>query len=189
MIRGAGAAGLVALAFWATGATADPRPSVLVFAGPVSLNDAFEVLTADDVEYADAFVTGVSGGLTWDLPNPRWRYSAEMQLAKYFGSQTSWEVNVVPAMIHYVPKNPLGPLESFGFGLGFSYATEPPEIELARGEDTTREKWYWTLEAAFDTGNPDRELVLRIHHRSTGVDTIGTGRSTNAVVVGLRQYF
>lgn len=189
MIRRARIAVLAAATLWATGTMADPRPSVLVFAGPVSLNDAFEVLTADDLEYANAFVTGVSGGLTWDFPNPRWRFSAEVQLAKYFGSQTSWEVNVVPAMIHYVPKTRLGPLDSFGFGLGFSYSTEPPEIELARGEDTTREKWYWTLEAAFDTGNPERDLVLRIHHRSTGFESIGSGKSTNAVVLGLRQYF
>jgi hypothetical protein len=183
------AAGLAALILSAPGAEAFDRRSVLVFGGPVSLNDWGQLVTLEDVEYADATIFGVAGGLTWDLPHPRFRFSVEAQLARYFGSQESWEVNLVPAMIHYVPRNPIGPLESVGFGLGFSYASEPPAVELARGDATTREKWYWALEAAFDSGKPSREYILRIHHRSTGVETIGTGRSTNAVVIGLRQYF
>jgi hypothetical protein len=185
----AGAAGLVALALWATVAGAEPRKSAMVFAGPVSLNDWGDLVTLNDVEYSDAVITGVVGGLTWNMPSPRWQFSMEVQVNKYFGSQDSWEFNVVPAMFHYVPKRELGPLQSLGFGLGFSYASEPPAVELARGDETSQEKWYWTLEAAFDTENPNREVVLRIHHRSTGSSTIGTGRSTNAVAIGLRQYF
>lgn len=180
--------GLLALGLSATCSAAMER-SVLVFGGPVSLNDWGQLVTLENVKYANATIFGVAGALTWDLANPRFRFSMEAQVARYFGSQTSWEVNLVPAMIHYVPKNPLGPLESLGFGLGFSHASEPPAVELARGEETTREKWYWALEAAFDSGNPNREYVLRIHHRSTGASTIGSGRSTNAVVIGLRQTF
>jgi hypothetical protein len=188
VIRTAIAAVCVALALPATSAAAMER-TVLVFGGPVTLNDVGEVLTFDNVKYADATIFGVAGGLRWDLPHPRFRFSMEAQLARYFGSQESWEVNLVPAMIHYVPRNPIGPLESLGFAVGFSYASEPPVVELARGDETTREKWYWALEAAFDSGNPDREYILRIHHRSTGSSTIGNGRSTNAVVIGLRQRF
>lgn len=188
MIARTGAAGLVALALWGTGAAAMER-TLLVFGGPVTLNDVAEVLAVDGVEYSDATIFGVAGGLRWDLPHPRFRFSMEAQLARYFGSQESWEVNLVPAMIHYVPRDGIGPLESLGFGLGFSYASEPPAVELARGDDTTQEKWYWAIEAAFESGRPDREYILRIHHRSTGSSTIGYGRSTNAVVIGLRQSF
>ena len=188
MIRGGFAAGLVALVLSVTDAAAMER-SVLVFGGPVSLNDWGQLVTLEDVEYANATIFGVAGALTWDLANPRFKFSMEAQVARYFGSQESWEVNLMPAMIHYVPKNPPGPLESLGFGFGFSYASDPPAVELARGEETTREKWYWALEAAFNSGNPDREYILRIHHRSTGLETIGTGRSTNAVVIGVRQHF
>jgi hypothetical protein len=188
LIRGGFAAGLVALLLSAPGAAAMER-SVLVFGGPVSLNDWGQLVTLEDVEYADATIFGVAGALTWDLANPRFRFSMEAQVARYFGSQESWEVNIVPAMIHYVPKNPPGPLESLGFGFGFSHASDLPAVELARGDETTREKWYWALEAAFVSGNPNRDYILRIHHRSTGVGTIGTGRSTNAVVIGVRQRF
>jgi hypothetical protein len=188
MIRRAGAAAVGLLVLSASGATAVER-SVLVFGGPVSLNDWGQLVSLDNVEYSDANILGVAGGLSWDLPHPRFRFSMEAQVARYFGFQESWEVNLVPAMIHYVPRDGLGPLQSVGFGLGFSYASDLPEVELARGEETTREKWYWALEAAFETGNPDREYVLRIHHRSTGAGTIGDGRSTNAVVIGLRQVF
>lgn len=178
-----------ALLLFAAGAAAEPRKSVLVFGGPVSLNDWGDLVLLNDVEYADATILGVAGGLTWPLGHPRFEFSMEAQLARYFGSQESWEVNLVPAMIHYVPRDGIGPLESLGFGLGFSYATEPPAVELARGEETTQEKWYWTIEAAFESGNPDREWILRIHHRSTGFGSVGEGRSTNALVMGLRQYF
>jgi hypothetical protein len=187
LIRGGVAAGLVAL-LPATSAAAMER-SVLVFGGPVSLNDWGQLVTLEEVEYANATIFGVAGALTWDFANPRFRFSMEAQVARYFGSQQSWEVNLVPAMIHYVPKNPPGPLKSVGYGLGFSYASDPPAVELARGDETTREKWYWALEAAFVSGNPDRDYILRIHHRSTGVGTIGNGRSTNAVVIGVRQRF
>jgi hypothetical protein len=188
MIRGAGAAVGVVLGLAAAGAEAMER-SVLVFGGLVTRNDWGEVVTLDGVEYAETVITGVAGGLHWDLPNPRFAFSMELQLVKYFGFQDSWEVNAVPAMIHWRPANPPGPLESLGFGMGFSYASEPPAVEEARGGATSREKWYWALELGFDTGRPDRDLIMRIHHRSTGSSTIGTGRSTNAVVVGLRQYF
>jgi hypothetical protein len=188
MLRRAIAAGFVALVLPAAGAGAAER-TVLVFGGAVTLNDAGELVSAHNIEYADATIFGVAGGLRWDLGHPRFRFSMEAQLARYFGSQESWEVNLVPAMIHYVPRNGIGPLESLGFGLGFSYASDPPAVEIARGEETTQEKWYWALEAAFESGNPDREWVLRIHHRSTGFGSVGDGRSTNALVMGLRQSF
>lgn len=189
MLRRASSAAGVALALSVTGAAAMEK-SVLLFGGLVSRNDWGELVTLDGVEYADTVITGVAGGVHWDLPNPRFAFSMELQLVKYFGFQDSWEVNAVPAMIHWKPANPPGPLESLGFGMGFSYASELPKVEASRGDgETSREKWYWALEAAFDTGRPDREVVLRIHHRSTGSSTIGKGRSTNAVVVGLRQYF
>jgi hypothetical protein len=78
-----------------------------------------------------------------------------------------------------------------GFGLGWSFASEPPVNEARRGNDgvTSREKWYWTFEMGFKTAADNRDLVLRLHHRSTGFSTVGEGRSTNALVIGIRQSF
>jgi hypothetical protein len=188
MFLRANAGGLVALALSTTSGAAMER-TLLVFGGPAFLNDWAEVATLQNLEYSEAVVLGVAGGRRWDLRHPRFRFSMEAQLARYFGAQESWEVNLVPAMIHYVPRDGIGPLESVGFGLGFSFASEPPAVELARGDETTQEKWYWAIEAAFESKRPDREYILRIHHRSTGASTIGSGRSTNAVVVGVRQSF
>ena len=163
--------------------------TVLVFGGPVTLNNWGEIVTLDGVTYSKAVVAGAAVGWRWDLPSPRFQFSMEAQLARYFGAQETWEVNVVPWMIHYVPRDRLGPLNSLGFGLGFSYASEPPDVEIARRGATTREKWYWALEATSNAGRPDREIVMRIHHRSTGNGTVGNGASTNAVVLGIRQSF
>jgi hypothetical protein len=189
MMRGAGAAGLVALALWATGAAAMDR-TFMVFGGFGTENDFGEVIAVTPIDPANVGLIGVAPGLSWDLPDPRFKFSVEAQVVKYFGDQQSWEFNIVPAMIRWFPKEQPG-LESLGFGMGYSWASEPPSLEADRGNGgvTSQDKWYWTFEIGFETARPDRDVVLRLHHRSTGSGTIGEGRSTNAVVLGIRQSF
>jgi hypothetical protein len=183
------AAAAVATLAGSASALAQER-SVLVFGGFVTLNNWVEVVAVTPIDSADTALLGVAPALTWDLPNPNFKYSVEAQLVRYQGYQQNWEVNVIPAMIRWFPEDTPGALESFGFGLGFSYASEPPANEERRKDITTsQEKWYWTIELGFDTGRPDRDFVVRLHHRSTGAGTIGKGGSTDALTVGLRQYF
>jgi hypothetical protein len=163
--------------------------SVMGFGGLVTLNPWEEVLTVLPIEGAGAGIVGVAGAAHLDLPIRGLEIAAEVQLARYVGRQQSWEVNLVPAMIRWRPDTAPGPLASLAFGLGFSQASAPPAVEIRRGGDSSREKWYWVMEAGFAAARPDREIVLRLHHRSTGNGSIGFGGSTNAVVIGLRQQF
>ena len=188
MRRGGAAAALVALALSAPAAHA-VETSVMAFGGLVTLNTWEEVVAILPIEWAGAGIFGVAGAVHVGLPIRNLEFGAEVQLARYVGRQQSWEVNVVPAIARWRPETPLGPLESLAFGLGYSYASEPPAVEIRRGGDSSRDKWYWVIEAGFAAARPDREIVMRLHHRSTGNDSIGFGGSTNAVVVGLRQRF
>lgn len=162
----------------------------MVFGGVATLNDFAETIAVGPIDPAHTGLIGVAPGLSWDLPDPRFKFSVEAQAVKYFGYQQSWEFNFVPAMVRWFPENQPG-LESLGFGLGYSWASEPPVNEARRGNGgvTSQDKWYWTFEIGFETDRPDRDVVLRLHHRSTGGSTIGEGRSTNALVLGIRQIF
>jgi hypothetical protein len=189
VVRSGSALAAAALVLGTQGAAAMDR-TILLFGGFATLNDFGEVLAVAPIDSAETGLVGVAPGLSWDLPDPRFKFSVEAQVVKYFGYQDSWEVNLVPAMIRWFPTDtPV--VESWGFGLGWSYASEPPANEARREADgeTTRQKWYWAFEVAFDTPRPDRDLILRLHHRSTGFGSIGEGRSTNALVLGLRQIF
>lgn len=189
-MRRRGFAGLLALALAASAPGASAlETSVLGFGGVVTRNAWEEVLLVAPIDLARAGLFGIAGAVAWELPVPRLEFGAEVQLVRYVGRQDSWEVNVVPAILRWSPGFAPRPLESVAFGLGLSYASARPEIEIARGGTASREKWYWMLEAGFATGRADRDLILRLHHRSTGGGTIGEGGSTNAVVLGLRQAF
>ena len=185
-MRGAALALALALAAAPAGAV---ETSLMAFGGLVTLNPWEEVLTVLPIEGAGAGIVGVAGAAHLVLPVRGFEIAAEVQVARYVGSQQSWEANLVPAMLRWRPERPPGPLRSLAFGLGFSRASAPPAVELRRTGAASRDKWYWVMEAGFAAARPDREIVLRLHHRSTGNGTIGSGGSTNAVVLGLRQRF
>lgn len=186
--RGTAALAGLALAATATGAAA-VETSVLVFGGTVTRNTWEEVIQIAPVELFGAGLVGVAGGAAWDLPITGFQLAAELQLVRYFGRQDNWEVNLVPAIVRWSPGRALRPLDSLAFGLGVSYASDLPAVEIARAGTASREKWYWMMEASFGTGREDRTYFLRLHHRSTGNGSFGEGGSTNAVVVGIRQTF
>jgi hypothetical protein len=187
-VRRRAAAALAALAL-AGPAAAAPEVSVAGFGGLVTRNTWEEVLQVAPIEFAGSGLVGIAGAAAWDLPLAGLELSAELQLVRYLGRQDNWEVNAVPAILRWRPGFAPRPVESLAFGLGISYASALPAVEIAREGSASREKWYWMLEAGFATGRADRDVILRLHHRSTGNGTIGGGGSTNAVVLGLRQSF
>lgn len=156
----------------------------MLFGGANTLDTWEEVLTGD-IDPAGSGLFGIAVARDWRL-GARLTLGLEAQLVRHTGRQTHWEVNL-PLVLRRRFEG--GPVAGLGFALGLSQASALPPIELAREGRTRRERAYWAIEAAFRTGREDREVVLRLHHRSSAWGAFGEGGSTNSVVLGLRQSF
>lgn len=101
---------------------------------------------------------GSRDGLAWEV---------EGQLVKHLGLQHHWETNgLVVARWHPFPWDRYLDT-SFAIGEGLSYATDVPEVELARGKDTARLLNYLLFELTFALPKyPNVQLVTLMHHRS-----------------------
>ena len=92
---------------------------------------------------------------------------AEGQVARYFGDQDHWEFNAVPVVGRWsrFPWN--GRLRTTAaFGLGLSYATELPPVEVALEGGSKQLLVYWVLEVTAGAAQAPWSISLRLHHRS-----------------------
>jgi hypothetical protein len=186
-MRGGRAAILCLALLHPTAATATER-SVMLFGGLSTMNDWTELWQPRELEFARAGLVGVAGAVEWPIAGTSVAIGAEAQIVKHLGAQTNWEVNL-PVVVRYTPARAVGSLESLAFALGLSWASEPPAIEVAREGESRRAHVYWAAELAFGTAREDRDVVFRLHHRSTGYGLFGDGGSTNSFVAGIRQTF
>lgn len=148
--------------------------------------------TVDDLlsgpDFVDNYLIGYA--LAYDRPiSARWSVGAELQLTYHFGDQTYGEIGL-PLTVRYRPEDPwFQKFEGFAFGLGMSHATEVPEIETIRGDDSRRNLFYWFLESEFKTNNPQQSWFVRIHHRSDAWQTLEPEGGSNAIAIGWRHDF
>jgi hypothetical protein len=92
--------------------------------------------------------------------------------------------------IRYRPEKPWPKqFEAVAFGLGMSHATEIPQVEIDKGDDSRRNLFYWFFETEFRTDNPKRSWFIRIHHRSDAWRTLTPEGGSNAIALGIRQDF
>jgi hypothetical protein len=142
--------------------------------------------------FIDAYV--VVGALSWTFARffeDALSFELEGQVGKWFGDQHHWEFNLPVAIRwskfpwnHYVST-------SLAYGIGPSYASEEPQVEIEEFDSTEKFLVYWFGELAL--GPPDRNwsVVLRLHHRSGAFGLIldrGVGGS-NSLAIGLKYRF
>lgn len=72
------------------------------------------------------------------------------------------------------------------FGLGLSYATEVPAIEVDNKGSSENTLFYWTFETEFGGRESGRSVFWRLHHRSSGFGLLGEVGGFNAMVLGVR---
>jgi len=120
-------------------------------------------------------------------------YELEGQVAWHAGKQDHAELNCA-FTLRWLPFFWDKYLDtSFAFGNGLSYATSEPELEIREGDEykTNQLLYYILVELAFALPRqPDWDLFVRIHHRSSVfglIDNITTG--SNFVGLGLRHRF
>lgn len=157
---------------------------VAIFAGvPVSNNWDEVFFETSSLEFRDAGLLGLALGRDWPSRWARLTFGIEAQAVAYSGEQDHLEVNL-PVSIRY--GSDLAALRSVAFGIGLSYATELPAIEVANKGGSEQTLLYWMIEAEFGPRTGRRRVFTRLHHRSTGFGLFGAEGGFNALVLGLR---
>lgn len=163
--------------------------SVGVVAGNMTNNRANDLLRPGEYDFADNYFAGSMIGYDRQIGDTQWSWGAEIQVNLHFGNQEFLEF-VLPATIRYRPQIAFLPdLGSFAFGLGFSYTTKVPQIEIDVRGDSARTLVYWLAETAISVGDSGDKLFFRVHHRSDAFGLLYPDSGSNAFAVGWRRPF
>ena len=111
----------------------------------------------------------------------------EGQVVKHFDQQNHWEFNALLAVRweaffwdKYLDT-------SLAVGIGPSYATDVPEIEVQRSGESKRLQVYMMVELEFVLPSyPNVAVITRIHHRSNAFGIVADSGSSNALAFGLK---
>jgi hypothetical protein len=177
-----------------TQAEAEDNPWALTFYGArVSGEKTWQHILKDpfNPSFVDAYLVSAALSRPYALyASGGLRLEAEGQVVFNFGDQTHWELNAVPLVARW-QRFPWSDTlaTSAAFGLGVSYATETPEVELALEDTTHQTMMYWVLE--FTAGPPAGPWAIsfRLHHRSDAWGLMGSDGGVNALGLGVRYEF
>lgn len=157
-------------------------------------NDFEELLRLRNLALLDSGLIGIAVhrrfGPDIEIPFGSLRFEVEAQLVRHFGLQDHWEVNL-PIGIRFTPDRRRLGIDSIAFGIGPSFASELPPIELRRGSGSgSRELIYFHVETEHVLrSHPDTRIFFRVHHRSDGYGLIANAVGTNALAIGFRRSF
>lgn len=183
-----GATTALVLSLLGGGSSVAQENQITVFGGAPVSNDWEDVFRdPSNLQFRDASMLGISYGREWPTQAGAFSFGIEAQVVKYFGEQTHFEFNL-PAFFHYRPGG-FRPLDSLGFGVGLSHATEVPPIEVENKGGSARTLLYWAMEAEFGQEDADTTFFLRLHHRSNGFGLFAEKGGFNALVLGLRHRY
>ncbi len=148
------------------------------------------VTEPNHLEFADAYLATLALSHTLArYRQGRLGVEAEGQIVYNFGDQSQWEFNAALASRWYrFPWNDSVATTS-AFGLGLSYATEVPELEVALEDSSEQLLIYWVWEMTFAPPGARWAASIRLHHRSTGFGLMAEDGGMNAMAAGIRFEF
>jgi hypothetical protein len=191
---------ILGMAFFFLGYFGTPVPTVWaderlyalnVYAGRMTSNNWDEFIhDTGGLDFKDSYLVTAALARRIGTYGDKASFEIEGQIVKHFNIQTHWELNALVAARweafwwdHVLDT-------SVAFGLGPSYATDKPEIEIANDGDTARFLIYWMFELA--VGLPDYPrvaLITRIHHRSNAFGWVADNGGSNVLALGLKWRF
>jgi hypothetical protein len=168
-------------------------PTLTFYVAEVSGEEGWEDVMINPVlsEYVKSYlaVTALSGTYA-RYRDDRLHLELEGQVAYNFGQQHHWEFNVVPVLARWRwPAWRGAYATSVAFGLGLSYATELPPVEVELEGKSEQLLVYWVAEATAGPADAPWSLTLRLHHRSVAYGLLGEEGGMNGVGFGLRYRF
>ncbi|MEM8571301.1 MAG: hypothetical protein AAGG56_10365 [Pseudomonadota bacterium] len=180
----------VAMAFGqpaqADAAETDTRDSFSLFAGVMTDQNWEEVLDPfSGLDLRDSYLLGGSASREWGLGRFGY-FGIEGAIYGHFGDQDLLEFS---APIYLRSRRPeRGYIPNIAYGLGVSYTTSVPDVEIDRSGDSQQWLLTWFLELEFRSQAQTRPYI-RLHHRSDGFGLLDTDAGSNAVGIGLRRDF
>ena len=164
--------------------------STTVYGAAISNQPGWEdiIIDAPNTRFVDSYLATVAVSRQYaDRKEGALTFEAEGQVVKHFGEQTHWEFNAVPIVLrwHRFPWSERV-ATSAAFGLGLSYATELPPVEVQLEGESHQTLVYWVLEMTAGPVGARWAASLRIHHRSVAYGLMGDEGGMNAVGLGVR---
>jgi hypothetical protein len=174
-------------------AVADQPWLLTAYAAQVSSEVGWEDVLANPVgaDYIDAYLVAAALGRQYaSYRDGALVVEAEGQVVYNFGDQSHWEFNLVPLVARW-QRFPWSETlaTSAAFGLGLSYATEVPEVEVAIEGDSEQLLIYWVAELTAGPVAAPWAITLRLHHRSPAWGLMGEEGGVNALGLGVRYRF
>ena len=172
------------------GATRAADYRFALYAGRLTL-EKWEDAIQPDADFADAYVYVLSASCTL----ARWlegRLSLELegQVGKYFGDQDHWEMNlpIFALRWHRFPWQDRV-ATTFAWGIGSSYASHVPQVELEINKASYRWLVYWFGEITFAPPKASWQFLIRLHHRSNAFGLVADSGGANTLCAGVRYSF
>ncbi len=171
-------------------ALADKPYAATGFVGVMLDNDWWELVDPPGVKVEDSYFVGGAVSARIAQPIEDLDIEIEGQIVRHLHGQTHWELNapIVVARWNAFPWD-AHLNTSAAFGIGPSFASEAPHLEVENEGESQAAMVYWMAEVAFDLPADDWEVLTRLHHRSTGFGTFGEDGGANALALGVRRRF
>jgi hypothetical protein len=149
------------------------------------------ILDAPNTKFVDSYLLTLAVSRQYaERKNGALTLEAEGQVVHHFGEQTHWEFNAMPIVLRW-NRFPWSPhvATSAAFGLGLSYATALPPVEVELEGESHHTLVYWVMELTAGPVDAPWSVSLRLHHRSVAYGLMGDKGGANAVGLGLRYRF
>lgn len=171
----------------------DRRWSLTLYSATLVNADLGEIITEFPAEGEGSQLFALAVAREFATSGPHLRWEVEGQVVKHFGAQDHWEFNPLLVLRWITFPWDRWVDTSLAAGLGVSYATEVPEVEVRRHPDTGSARFlsYVMIELSVGIpGAPAWSIVGRVHHRSGlgGLFSDVEGAS-NALGLGVKYRF
>ncbi|MCT4553047.1 MAG: hypothetical protein N4A44_05270 [Alphaproteobacteria bacterium] len=178
-----------------------PKDSLTIFYGRTTWNNLSDIIVGDidltgyemmSFTYSERYADLERFFYIWEDVVLEWEFG----ISPHFGNQEFWEFHIANNVRWYNFSWDDSVRTTFEFGIGWSQASEVPEVETERVDNYTEKGLiFLSFEVTFADPNWEHtEIVLRNHHRSGAWGTIGnidggiTGGS-DSLLIGLRHNF
>ena len=170
---------------------AEPLNSLNVYAGRMTSNHWEDVfIDTFNLDFVDSYFLAI--GLARKVGEYRDKMSFEIegQVVKHFDYMDHWEFNgLVTGRWKKFPWNDTIDT-SLAFGLGPSFATDEPQVELDNNDETSKFLIYWMIELALGLPDyPQTAFIARLHHRSNAWGLINKDGGSNGIGFGLKYRY